>query len=426
MTFRRHFVGQSISSSASFALSVALTPILTRLYAPSDYGEFAIANGVAVFMSTLFLLSMPSVIPLAKSPTEARRLVNVSIFLTVMATSASVAVSLLWLAVGTHNASIGLSVARLLLPVLVLSVCLQRISQNISILEKGFSALALSRVAHPIAAKSFAIACATVFVPKGAFLILAEALGNVVQCAVILRTRGASLFKIPKLFSLNRLKASLEVASRNRQFSVYDNLNNLLMLGFATAQLVVFTSNFTAAEAGLFSLSFGVMNLPIQLVSLATAALIYSRLIGIFSESPERGIREIMRIVGVYAALAAVPYTLVWFFGEPVFTLAFGQRWSESGQVAAMIAMPTFLAFVVTPIQSAFRLTNTAKIGLIVDAIFIPLILLVIYASSRHATFMHTVAELSILTTVHRVVMLISILGVTFRFSQPRKDVVTP
>ena len=49
-----------VSSAVSFGLSIVLTPIISRLYGPAEYGVFAVVNGVATLMATVSLLSLPN------------------------------------------------------------------------------------------------------------------------------------------------------------------------------------------------------------------------------------------------------------------------------------------------------------------------------------------------------------------------------
>jgi len=412
MPFKRQFATQTIASIIAFAISLGLTPLMTRVFPPAAYGAFAIVNGVAVFVATLFQLSMPSIIPLSKTHSGFLRLVRASVYLGVLAVLASAGVMLCWLvfdSVGEKSSDRALAPAIMMLPLIVASISIQRVSQNIAITRGRFTVLATSRVLHPVVAKSLALVVGFAASANGAMLVAAEAVGNFVQAWWTYRGEKFQILRLPGFRTIRRLRLTLELASRASHFTVYDNLNNLLNLGVVTAILLIITTRFSAAEAGAFSLAMGIVGLPVQLIALATASLIYKRLIGVFDESPQFALRFVLKLIVNYGLLGIIPYLVLALFGPKLFAFAFGAAWESSGEIASVLSLPTYLLFIFTPVQAVFRLTEKTKVGFFIDAIFTFLIIVTLIWAVDARDFSRVAIALSLALTAQRTIQLIAV-----------------
>ena len=54
---------------------------------------------------------------------------------------------------------------------------------------------------------------------------------------------------------------------------------------------------------------------------------------------------------------------ILYFFGEPLFSLIFGSKWGRSGEFAAILAFSFMIKLVVSPLSSIFNATNTLRIA---------------------------------------------------------------
>ena len=427
MPFKRQFATQTVASFVAFAVSLGLTPLMTRVFPPASYGAFAIVNGIAVFLATLFQLSMPSMIPLSRTHSGLLRLVRASVYLGALAIVASVGLALCWLVfefVGESSADQIPASAILMLPFIVASICIQRIAQNIAIARNRFTGLATSRILHPLVAKVLAISAGFATSATGAMLVAAEAVGNFVQAWWTYRGDKLQILRLPGLGTLRRLRVTLELARRAAHFSVYDNLNNLLNLGVVTAVLLIISAKFSASEAGAFSLAMGIVNLPVQLISLATASLVYKRLIGIFEESPNGALGSVLKLITAYGLLGTLPFAVLALFGPKLFTLAFGSAWESSGEIAVALSLPTYLLFIFTPVQAVFRLTRSTKVGFVIDVIFTLLILVILAWSVDGHDFSRAVIALSLALALQRIVQLLAVvrLAATYPYLDASKS----
>ena len=85
--FLRHVLAVSGSTFAVQAISLAVAPITSRLYAPADHGLLALFNACFSLLSILATLRYETALPLARDDTEATHLLLLSGGLMVLMTA---------------------------------------------------------------------------------------------------------------------------------------------------------------------------------------------------------------------------------------------------------------------------------------------------------------------------------------------------
>jgi len=145
-------------------------------------------------------------------------------------------------------------------------------------------------------------------------------------------------------------------------------------------------------------------SLPTQLISMATAPVIYHRLIACGREDPHTLPNKIFKLLLAFALLGALPYLSIFYYGPGLFSFAFGQEWEPSGEIASILALPIFLQFLYTPISSIFRITSSIKLQFKVDLIFVLATIVIFYLSAQEFAFTDAVTLLAAVVSVHQLV----------------------
>lgn len=152
--FRKNLGIATLATLIGFAISLALTPVMTRLYQPNDYGAFAIINNLATFLASLFLLSLPNALPIIPTWRTRARLLRTLVALTILAFALTTIGTMGYLTISYLNGFIDSSQwAFALTPALVLVISLHRITQSWANADGAFTSMAVARVVHPAVAK---------------------------------------------------------------------------------------------------------------------------------------------------------------------------------------------------------------------------------------------------------------------------------
>jgi O-antigen/teichoic acid export membrane protein len=407
------------ASASSFAISLLLTPLMTRVYGPADYGSFAVVNNLATFIASLSLLSLPNVLPLEAEPHRRRRVLrtllyvlSASVIATLVATIATVAVGLL-----LGNRGLAWS-AILLLPVLVAAIALQSGAQGLAIAESRFKAISRAKLLHPLIAKPGAIAAALAIGPQAAFILAFEALGFLVQARTMTGSAWRSLLALPMPFSARRFAVAVEVVKRNRGITLFDNLSNLSTLAAASLQSLVVAHGFSLADAGHFSLALSIASLPAQLIALATAPVIYHKLIETNRHAAGHMLRRVLGIIAAYLVVGIAPYLVLLLFGPQLFLFAFGGSWGPSGQAASILSVPMLLHFAALPVTAMFRVSGRVALGLAIDLGMLSVVLASFLVACVTLPFLQAVQVLAAGLSLYRLMQLAACARLAWRMSE--------
>jgi O-antigen/teichoic acid export membrane protein len=140
------------------------------------------------------------------------------------------------------------------------------------------------------------------------------------------------------------------VAKQYREFpkvnlphSLIDASRELLIAFFLT--LYLSTSLF-----GSYDHSFRMLKLPLMLVGVAIGQVLYNRISADFAL--KKAIYPLLKkSVLVLTLIGIVPFTVIYFWGAPIFTFVFGAQWTFSGEIAAALTPWLMANFVASSIS---------------------------------------------------------------------------
>jgi O-antigen/teichoic acid export membrane protein len=143
---------------------------------------------------------------------------------------------------------------------------------------------------------------------------------------------------------------------------------------------------------GQFALTCRVLAVPLALIATSVADTFHSRVALCVREKPDQVLTLFLRTTAGLFSLALIPALVLFFFGDRLFALVFGERWSIAGTLAG-ISAPLFLAqMVVSPLSRLVFVLRGQKSKLIYDVALITGTLLIFGLSWRQKfTLIHTV-----------------------------------
>jgi O-antigen/teichoic acid export membrane protein len=411
--FKRNLGVVTLASAASFAVSLGLTPVMTRLYAPADYGVFAVVNNLATFIATLALMSLPNALPIERRPARRARVARAIVHLGSLAFGLSAVVVVSSLVARRGGAAAHGSAV--ILPVLVAAIAVHRLAQSWAVADGRFGTMAASRIAHPVVAKLGAIGSAVSVGPHPVALLAFETLGYAVQARIMLRARWRASLSLRRPLSRARWRVTTAVVRAHRDTTLYGHASTLLTLGEVMAESLIIAQCFSVREAGLFALALSMVALPVQLVALATASVVYHRFIETARVDPSALPRTVLRTALGYLAIGLPVYGIVFWKGADLFALALGGAWQESGALASTLAVPLLLRFALTPVTSVFRVASRQHAALLVDATLLPVAIGAFLVCSVHQPLPTAAACLAVGLSVHHLVLLVGCLAAARR-----------
>lgn len=341
------------------ALVVLSSPLLTRLYAPEEFGFFAVFSALSAIMAVAIGLRYEFAIPVARDDVTAAALVA-GIALVSLALSFLMAL-LIWLAGPTLAERAGMAGLAPLLWLLPFALFFWGIGSALtfwSIRRGYFRSNALNRIVYNAIQAGSQIGFG--FAGLGVLgLALGYSLGYVaraVHLAMALPLREARrFFRQPA----TGIRAAL---GENWQYPAYSAVSAVLHSMCNMLPVVLIAAFYGPAMAGWFGLAQRVVALPVRLFS-ETASQVF---LGEIATADHRQLlRLFKRVATTFLFIGLVGLMPVALAGPRLFGLVFGADWTAAGMIVQLLA-PLYLArFVVSPVSQTLNVLKRQDLHLV-------------------------------------------------------------
>jgi len=342
-------------------LNVAIMPVLSRIYSPSDFGVMAVFVSVTAILTELSGFRYYFAIPLPKHERYAKALVVLSFFLQAVF---FVLISLILLVAGkTMLAKLSLDSLvpyRYLIPIGVAGMGAYLALTQWAIREKLFNTIARTRVTQSLSGAATMIVMGFLgFRPFGLLIgkIIGKAGGITTLARSILRQKG---FPKPPLEDIKR------VAVRYRKFPMFETWSGILNTMGAQITPILLVALFNPEVAGFFAMAQNLLILPSALVGLAIGQVFIQKA----SVARYEGrLKEVtMKAYSILFQLGLFPILLLSLFSPVIFSFFLGARWVEAGFFARIMGLWVALAFVCSPMDVLFSVMDIQGIRLFIEA----------------------------------------------------------
>jgi lipopolysaccharide exporter len=329
------------------SLNVLLAPVLTRIYKPVDFGQYALftsfLNVATVGVSLRYELGIVAV----QTERKAAELAVVACLLAIPMSvlGSGILLSLIRFSILGFNALPTYST--------VFTLCALLFAATFSVLrywfvrQEQFGCISQALVVQSGVRCLFQIVLGLVSGQLGG-LLGGDVLG---RSAATGRMFSTAFRRIRLLIVSSDAPGIAEVLNENRQFPLYSFPSSLIDSAAANLSVPLLVWYYGASSGGYFSLVQRVLAVPLVLISASVADAFQARL-AFYMRTEPASVKEIFRKTGLGLLwVGLLPTAGVALFGEPAFRFVFGGSWTSAGKMAAIIA-PFFLAqFIVSPLS---------------------------------------------------------------------------
>lgn len=325
----RHIVTLMTGTALAQAIPVAISPILARIYAPSEMGLLALFLALAAIPAAIASGRYELAILLAVDDDEAANVAALSLLIAVCA--ALLLLSLVALVGGPIARLIGNEEIRPWLYLVPLSVLFSSLFTVLNYLNSR--AKRFRDIAHANVWKS--VALGVLQLVGGA--LKAESAGLIVGQVASLLAGNGRLYRNTLSWRAWRLSVSRkrlrEVATRYARFPKFitgSTLANAFANNFGSVLISAF---YSAATLGFYSMGQRTLGAPLQLIGNAVGQVYFQRV----SEAKRKGESAYMLLRRGRNALLICSLTIfvpLYFTIEPLFAFVFGEDWRLAGEYA--------------------------------------------------------------------------------------------
>jgi O-antigen/teichoic acid export membrane protein len=122
-------------------------------------------------------------------------------------------------------------------------------------------------------------------------------------------------------------------------------------------------------SGGCYALVWRVLSLPSILITMAVADTFHSQIAELVRKAPSEVLAFFFRTTKVLVAVAILPCAILLLSSKPMFVWVLGPQWSESGEMAAIIAPWYMSQFVVNPVSRLVLVLSGQETKLIWDVL---------------------------------------------------------
>lgn len=344
------------------AISILLSPVITRMYGPEAFGILGVFTAIVAMLSPVSTLTYEIAIVLPPSDNEARVLASLAFRMSVaIAVLSLVVFGMLHRWIAMAMGSVEAAPYLMIVPIALVFTAATRTLEHWLLRRRNFRSI--SRITVTLAT-SIGISKVGIgaFAASTPVLLTLSAAGHLLHACLLWREAAPTLLgRQASGPPGNAAKASLRtVASAYRDFPIYRAPRMLMNSISRNTPTLILAAFFGPVHAGFYALSHRVLKLPSALISQSVGKALLPRL----AERARRGgnLRiYILKITAALALVALLPFALVVAFAPQLFGVVFGAEWTDGGQYVRWLGLGAYAAFVNAPSVKAIPILGLQK-----------------------------------------------------------------
>lgn len=363
----RHFMTLFSSSVLGQLLTLALAPVLSRMFLPNDFGLAALYLGILSIIGVLSTGKYEQAIMLPKEDTAA---VHIFRLVLLLAGAASVISLMIVLIFNKHiAAAFGNPLISLWLYLLPLSLLIHAAHQGAlfySNRTKKFNRIAKTTLIQQVATNGIKVgAGALQFSLNG--LIIGQIAGHFLSMLYVLVNAIKQIRNLNVSFSLSAMKQQAKIFEQYPRFNMLLSLTNNIS---GSLPIFLFTRGFSAEAAGLYAFGYAFVFRPLSLFSQSTQQVLSQKMI----ENHHHGkaiYPTLRKLVSRLLLAGLLPFTLVTIWAPDIFAFVFSEAYRQAGEYLQILSPWLFMVFLTSPLTFLHELYFKQKTAMIIDIVYL-------------------------------------------------------
>lgn len=370
-TFWKSVVVLVSGTALAQLIGLVTTPIVSRLYDPTSFGEYAIIVSTATIIINIVTLGLNHAVMMPTSDEESDDVFMVAFF-TMLFFATIILAILISLSSFKHffNAGLNYIVSCILIYGFVI------IEETKSLLSIYINRKKLNRVLfyNPVIG---ALATLFITIPLGLIglnsigLITAAILAGV--ASIVQMLYHANPFK--KLPSINTI---ISIYKKYKDFILYQYPSNIMWTFAVQLPTQVFSSVFGNANLGSYSMNEKILGIPLRLVG-TPISTIYFRTSSEYSKEGKDLAKFTFSLITKIMLIAFIPIAISIMWGEKIFTWVLGSKWDEAGRMVGFLIVQYVFMFCTTCTSSCRVSIGKQKVNFIMSMLRVCIIGLSIF-----------------------------------------------
>lgn len=343
-------------------VTILSSPVLTRLYRPEDFGVWTLILSIKTTIGVITCLRYEQSIMLPKSDKKASNLFALSLVFVSIITLLSIPFIYFFkdFIVETLN-SPQLGTYLWWLPIFILVSGILLAFNQWSARKRRFENLAAARISNSLSTTGTQVALGAGLHTSAPGLIAGSLVGIISSTLI----QGKSILKNDKedfkeSITSTEMKDGLK---RYRKFPLIDTWS--VLLNTVSWQLPAFLLAifFSPTVVGFYTLGFRLLQLPMSFIGSSISQVFYQRAsVANIEKKLDVLVENVFRMLVIIGMFPILSVTIV---GSDIFTVFFGQTWTEAGVYSQILSIWAFVWFVSSPLDDIFLIQEKQHFSLL-------------------------------------------------------------
>jgi O-antigen/teichoic acid export membrane protein len=344
----------------SQAIPILVSPWLTRIYEPKDFGVLALYVSIVMTMAIVATGRYEQAILLPKEDDDALQVLSLTILL------ASIVSALMLLIVeiaktfySPYLESLGISNWISFVPISVLVSAVYQSFYGWLSRKKVYRIITLSRVISSIA---MTVTQLTLFMTSNNGLLVGYFIGQL-SSLLFLIWQSSSTLDYKNLVNVTSFSSLQKQAKRYVKFPTFLVVGHTMNSLSGNMPVFLLSHLFGANISGFYALTLRVVAAPMSLVGLSTAEVFRQKASQEFAINGKCD-KTFLKTFQLLLAVSCIPAIIFFFAAPSLFPLLFGEKWVVAGHYAQVLTPMFFVQFITVPLCQMFIVAEKQELDL--------------------------------------------------------------
>lgn len=360
-----------LKNTLAYVVIACLTPLLTRVYEPGQFGTLSLMVFFGSFLSVLFTARLELAIPLIKEPFLLNNLIQMLLFSTFICSFMTCIIVYVF---EDHIFEIFFSQGNfgnwlLIVPFYGLALSIHGILTSLLIKQTQFHEMGLSLLLQNGAFCFVAIALSS-FSDNFNGLIAGKFAGLL---AVIIFVVIILEYKLHELFFLRPEFRLFKKNIKNlKQFIQFNFPTSIIGIIGKDLMIIIFAYSQDVTYAGFYAIARAVGELPISIISSSLGPIFYSKAARSFNDVTLKNkvLDEFILIFKLLFTLLIPTYLILSIWAVEIFKFLFGDSWEISGIIFLYLLPISVISIFSCWLNRLFEVLGRQKIAFKIQVIF--------------------------------------------------------
>ncbi|MBC7364028.1 MAG: oligosaccharide flippase family protein [Candidatus Aminicenantes bacterium] len=383
------------------AISYALSPIISRLFTPEDFGVFGSFSAVAGIVGALITLDYSQASMLPKEKAEAINLYVLSLISTSLISFVVVSVSIIKPSL-FYNLTKTSGLWLLILFTLTLLIKgINNASQAWAVRSKAFKRTSASQIFRSVGSSGSRILFG-IFKTGALGLIISNILANIMASINLIKVVIPDLKSHKDKINLYKIKSLAKEYIDFPKYSASQNFINAISSGLPVLLISKF---YGLSAAGSYAFGMNLLQVPMSLVLTALRQVLFQKACEFYQEG--KGLTLLyIRTVLVLFSLAIIPSLILVIWAPQIFSFIFGARWHLAGVLARSLIIWLAFAFCNLPAVIFARIIRIQRFVFFYDLVLLATRTLTLILGGTYLKLVHTVIIFAIVGAIMNVLLI--------------------